>query len=156
MTDYKIQPVRCKLVNDGAAIRRAPLSHVTCGEDAARLLTWYYKREALPNERLVAVLLTAGNQVRGISRLSEGGLHSASVSMSDILRPIIAGGVSSFIMAHNHPSGNPTPSAADIDLTKLTVEAARVVGLSLLDHFVVGGDLCVSIAAFLGKSNLEE
>ena len=54
---------------------------------------------------------------------------------------------SAVVLAHNHPAGDPTPSAADIDMTRKVVEAARALGIAVHDHFVVGGD---TVASFKG------
>lgn len=96
----------------------------------------------LPTERLVAILVDGGSRVTGVAVLAQGGMHGCGVRVPDVLRAVLAGHAAAFVLAHNHPSGDPTPSAEDVALTEAVWRASRVVGLDLLDHVVVarGGD----------------
>jgi DNA repair protein RadC len=136
MTTYKIQPVRCKLVRDGVAIS-SPVESVSSGEAAIEFFRAYYRREALPNERVLALLLNNRNQIIGLARVSEGGIHGAALTPADVLRPAIAAGARAVILAHNHPSGDPTPSPEDVVMTRNVYEACEVVGVPLLDHVII-------------------
>ena len=62
-----------------------------------------------------------------------------------MLRPAVVEGVPHLIVAHNHPSGDPSPSPQDINVTKELAEAAKLLGLELLDHVVIGGEEAVSL-----------
>ena len=57
----------------------------------------------------------------------------------EVARPVLIAGASGFILAHNHPSGDPTPSGEDVNMTRAVFNAARVVGLTLVDHIIIGG-----------------
>lgn len=148
MAAYKVQPQRCKLVRDGAAFS-SPVQFVSSFEAAAQFFIAYYRREALPNERVVAALLSGRNELIGFARVAEGGLHGAAVTASDILRPAIVAGATAVIVAHNHPSGDPTPSREDVIMTRHLRDACSVVGISLLDHVVVAGGRAASILELL-------
>jgi DNA repair protein RadC len=87
------------------------------------------------------VLLNAKNDVTGVIKVSEGGLHGAALRPSDVFRPVLVAGADGFAMLHNHPSGDPTPSAADVNMTKLIVNGAQAVGLFFVDHVVVTRDV---------------
>jgi DNA repair protein RadC len=63
----------------------------------------------------------------------------------DVLRQAVRESAAAIIVAHNHPSGDPEPSRADIALTKRLSEAAQIVGISLLDHVVFGDGRHVSL-----------
>lgn len=138
MTTYTIKPMRCKLVADGAPLRGCPVETVSCEADAVALFRWYYKRESIPHERIVAALLSNNNKLLALVRVSEGGLNGAAMTAADVLRPAIAAGARAVILAHNHPSGDPEPSAQDVDLTRAVQAACEVVGIALLDHVIVG------------------
>jgi DNA repair protein RadC len=131
-------------VRDGAAIS-SPVESVSSGEAAIQFFRAYYKREALPNERVLALLLNNQNQILGLARVAEGGIHGAALTPSDVLRPAIAAGARAVVLAHNHPSGNPEPSPEDILLTRNVREACEVVGVALLDHIVVAGSRATSM-----------
>ena len=86
------------------------------------------------------LLIGAGLDIRGAVRLSEGGLHGASLRPADVFRPVFVAACDAFALAHNHPSGDPRPSEADRELTNQLHEATEVVGLHLLDHVIVTRD----------------
>lgn len=144
MTRYSIPQKRCKLVADGAPFK-SPVLTASCFEDAAAFFRAYYDREALPHERMVALLVNGRDEIMALVKVSEGGLHGGAVLPADVLRPAIIAGASGILLAHNHPSGDATPSTGDIRMTLCIVAACDAVGLALLDHFVVGAGKCTSL-----------
>lgn len=108
-------------------------------ERAKRILGAYYAREYLPHEELIALGLNGRNEVLGLVRLSQGGAHGTAVTPRDVFRPLITMGAAAFVLAHNHPSGDPTPSAEDIALTRTLLRGCDTIGLVLLDHLVIAG-----------------
>jgi len=74
-----------------------------------------------------------------------GGVNCADVTASDVFRMPIECGCYDVIIAHNHPSGDPTPSDADILLTAKMINAGKLIGINLLDHIVVGDGKFISI-----------
>lgn len=91
----------------------------------------------VPHEQVWCVMVDAKHGFSGAIKVSEGGLHGCALKPSDVLRPVLCAGASGFALIHNHPSGDPTPSQADREMTELLERAAGVVGLSFLDHVVV-------------------
>jgi DNA repair protein RadC len=69
--------------------------------------------------------------------VARGGLHGAVMRPADVLRAALELGAVSFVMAHNHPSGDPTPSQEDIELTHEIEHRAHLIGVELTDHVVV-------------------
>lgn len=94
----------------------------------------------VPHEQVWLLLLNGKNLLQGAIRLAEGGLHGAALTPADVLRPVLTGGAGSFVLLHNHPSGDPTPSMADVELTRKIVGACEPMGLYFLDHVVVTSD----------------
>jgi DNA repair protein RadC len=99
----------------------------------------------LEHEELWVVSLDGQNGARGARRVAQGGLHGCSVSSRDILRAALADAASALVLVHNHPSGDPTPSAADVAMTRAVAEAAEVVGTPLVDHVVIAGERYTSM-----------
>lgn len=91
-----------------------------------------------PLEKLAAVYVDSQNRVMGMRVLSVGSSTATVVSPSEILRAGIEIRAKSFFIAHNHPSGNPAPSNADIQVTRALVTAGKAVELYLLDHVILG------------------
>lgn len=70
-----------------------------------------------------------------------GSLTQTSVHPREIFKPAIMASAAAIIVSHNHPSGDPTPSAADIQITRQLLEAAKIIGIELLDHVIVGNPI---------------
>jgi DNA repair protein RadC len=83
------------------------------------------------------MLLTSNLRVLGIEKIAEGGASSCLFDRLRILRTVLSTGATSFILAHNHPSGATEPSRADIEITRMLVKAAKTVGLELYDHIIL-------------------
>jgi len=73
-----------------------------------------------------------------MENVSIGGLHSALVHPREVFKPAIKKSAASVILIHNHPSGDPSPSREDLDLTKSLIEAGKHLGIEVLDHIVIG------------------
>lgn len=92
---------------------------------------------AAPLEQFWAVLLSAKNGVIGLERISAGTLTASLVHPREVFRPAIVRRAHAMILTHNHPSGDPTPSREDREITRRLVQAGRVIGIEVLDHVVV-------------------
>ncbi|MBL8524576.1 MAG: DNA repair protein RadC [Betaproteobacteria bacterium] len=100
----------------------------------------------LPHEVFVAVFLTAQNRVIVVEELFRGTLTQTSVYPREIVKRALAHNAASVILAHNHPSGEANPSAADRSLTKALAEALALVDVRVLDHFIVAPGASLSFA----------
>lgn len=92
------------------------------------------------------ILLDSKHGVLGFERLFYGTIDSAHVHPREVVKTVLNANAAAVILAHNHPSGNPEPSQADIALTKRLHDALRTVDVRLLDHLVIGGTDSVSFA----------
>jgi DNA repair protein RadC len=97
-----------------------------------------------PREAFWVVLLDVKNRILGDAKVSEGTLSSAVVHPREVFRPAVEESAAAVILVHNHPSGDPTPSAEDVAITRRLREAGEVMGVKVLDHVVVGGDAYTS------------
>jgi DNA repair protein RadC len=92
----------------------------------------------LDRESLRVVLLDAKQRLIKVAIVSQGTLNEAPAHPREIFKPVITHSAYSFIMVHNHPSGDPSPSEADLRLTRRISEASRVLQLNLIDHVIIG------------------
>jgi len=99
----------------------------------------------LVHEQVWVLSLDGKNGLRGARRIAEGGLHGCAIEPRDVLRAVVRDAASAFVMVHNHPSGDPTPSAEDIELTSMVARAASVLGTPLVDHVIIAGGQHVSL-----------
>ena len=100
----------------------------------------------LKHEEFWVLILNQGNKVIHKSKVSSGGVASTVADSKLIFKPALEKLGSSIILCHNHPSGNLTPSAADIQLTKKNVEAGKLLDIRVLDHIIVANDKYYSFA----------
>ena len=96
-------------------------------------------------EHFVAILLDAKSQVIRIAQIHVGTLTMSVVGFREIFREAIREGAASIIVAHNHPSGDPTPSPDDISSTKKLIEAGALLDIPVLDHVIIGERRHVSL-----------
>ncbi len=99
----------------------------------------------LPREEFWVLFLDRKNQLLLSERLGQGTVDHAPVYPREVLRRALEVGASALILAHNHPSGDPTPSRPDLDMTKAIVEGGRALGVNVWDHMIVGGARVLSL-----------
>jgi DNA repair protein RadC len=103
--------------------------------------------EGRDREMAVTVALDVRARVIDLSTTSVGGIDQTSMAPREIFRDALLVGAASIVVAHNHPSGDPTPSAADRAVTRRLAAAGQTLGVPLLDHLVIGGhDAWTSLA----------
>jgi DNA repair protein RadC len=113
--------------------------------DAAPLLAPFFAEAE--EERVVAMHLDAERLLLGVTLEQVGGRDDVELPVRSIVAAALRLGAAGVIVAHNHPSGDPEPSAADKDATRRLADALRPVGIRLLDHIVFAGGDCRSMAA---------
>lgn len=91
-------------------------------------------------EHFFALALNTKNMLLRVIEVSVGSLNASIVHPRELFREVIAVSAASVVVSHGHPSGDPTPSGADIQLTRRLVKAGDVLGIEVLDHVIVGGD----------------
>lgn len=108
----------------------------------------YYKKEYFK-----IILLNTKNQVIAVEDISVGSLNSSIVHPREIFNPSIKKSAASLILVHNHPSGDPTPSREDMEVTKRLAEGGKILGIKVLDHIVIGEN---SFFSFKEKGLMED
>ncbi len=100
------------------------------------------RKRRLPRDREVfsALLLDAKNRLVRAVTVSVGTLTASLVHPREVFKAAIRHSAASIILVHNHPSGDPTPSREDIEVTERLVEVGKVLGIELLDHVILGSN----------------
>lgn len=96
-------------------------------------------------EYFLAINLNSKLQIESKSVVSIGSLDSAPVHPREVFAPAVRRGAAAVVVAHNHPSGDPSPSPQDIEVTKRLIEASGIIGIKLLDHVIVGNGSFISM-----------
>ena len=123
---------------------RAPkLAKISSPEECVSFLLPQMKH--LKQEHFIVIFLDTKNQVIGQKTVFIGSLNRAIVHPREVFCEAIKRSSASIICAHNHPSGDPSPSEQDITLTHRLSEAGEVVGISLLDHLIIGAEDFISL-----------
>lgn len=116
---------------------------IKCAQDVADLLMLRYKD--YETEVFKCVLVNTKNDVMKVLDISSGGLDGTLADPKDVFRQAVREGATGLIICHNHPSGDPQPSAEDITVTKRLQEAGEVLGIRVLDHVIFGDGTFVSL-----------
>ena len=98
-------------------------------------------------EKFVLLTLNVKNNITSITTVSVGSLSEATVHPREVFKTAILLNSASIIICHNHPSGDSTPSKADINITTRIKEGGKILGIELLDHIIIGDDNYCSFKA---------
>ena len=91
------------------------------------------------------LLLNTKNQVLAMPEVYKGSVNTTQVRLSELFREAIREGCPAIIVVHNHPSGDPTPSRDDIEMTRELIEAGKLLDIEVLDHIVIASRGIVSL-----------
>ncbi|SFR11538.1 DNA repair protein RadC [Desulfoscipio geothermicus DSM 3669] len=116
---------------------------ITSPENAAALVM--EEMRYLDREHFFAILLNTKNQVIARETISIGTLNFSVVHPRELFKAAIRRSADGIILVHNHPSGDPTPSRGDTEVTKRLIEVGNVIGINVLDHLVIGDNKFVSL-----------
>jgi DNA repair protein RadC len=127
-----------------ASEARPERERVRCAQDVYERLRPLMRD--LPHEEFHVLLLNTQNQIVRQLPVTRGTLDASLVHPREVFRPAVVEAAASVILAHNHPSGDPTPSAEDRAVTRQLRAAGALIGIEVLDHVVVGEGRYVSFA----------
>lgn len=117
-------------------------------EDVFRLVA--PRVAGLPQELFFVLGVDIRNGLLDIVEVGRGSVHTVEVHPREVFRPLVRMAAAGGVLAHNHPTGDPTPSQPDIDLTRRMRAVGEVIGIPIIDHVVVGDSSFRSIAEWCG------
>jgi len=117
--------------------------YIAAPSDAANLLMPDMMH--LEQEHLRLVLLDTRNRLLGTPTIYVGSLNTSVIRIGELFRAALKENAAAFIVAHNHPSHDPSPSPEDIAVTRKIVEAGRLMSIEVLDHIIIGQNCFVSL-----------
>ncbi len=121
-------------------------SQQPCFKNSGQVYTYYMpKFYGLKKEKFLCTLLDTKNRVFKETTVSEGTLTSSLVHPREVFRYAIKEAAASVLFVHNHPSGDPSPSRDDIDITKRLIETGKIIGINVLDHIIIGDGRYLSL-----------
>jgi DNA repair protein RadC len=132
---YNVPGFRISLVREpGVALAERP--QLNTPSYAAPVLAQYIGEQ--DRETFAVAMLTVRQRLIGLHTVSVGCLTSSLVHPREVFKPAILAACAGLILAHNHPSGDPEPSAEDIALTRRLCAAGELLGIQILDHLILG------------------
>lgn len=133
MGNVRVREVRAEYVS-----LPSPLMSVTGPEALARIFFEFFQTFRDPQENVLAAYLDSRGGLLGVERVYRGTLNFASAATRDVLRNALVMSAVSVLIGHNHPSGDPNPSADDILFTRRLIDAGRLLNIDVVDHLVLG------------------
>lgn len=114
-----------------------------CPADIANLLM--AQLAPLDQEELWIVAMDTRNRIMSATRLYTGCLNSSTVRIAEVFRQAISKNSAAIAVVHNHPSGDPSPSPEDVNLTRSLVQAGKLLDIEVVDHIVIGFNRFISL-----------
>ncbi|MEB2584702.1 JAB domain-containing protein [Bacillus cereus] len=137
----RVDIIKLKMVKESSLLYKE--RRVKSPEDASLLFKQFL--DGADREYFIVLCLDIKNQPTAINVCHIGSLNSSIVHPREVLKPAIISNAASIIVAHNHPSNDPTPSREDLEVTKRLIEAGKVVGIDVLDHLIVCEESFISL-----------
>lgn len=107
-------------------------------DDAVDIGKGFMRIHEEPEEYMYMICMNTKNKIIGVFEVSHGSVNSSIVSPREVFQKALLANAVAIILMHNHPSGDPTPSREDIEVTKRLVEAGKLLNIQVLDHIIVG------------------
>jgi DNA repair protein RadC len=133
---FKVPCFRVQLVKDGSFTSTSDPCSVTNPGSVYNMV-----KDDLSNidrEYFLCLMLNTKNKVIGLNTVSIGSLSASIVHPREVFKPAIIAGAASIILIHNHPSGDPSPSQEDLEVTRRLHDAGNLLGINVRDHLVIG------------------
>lgn len=119
-------------------IKAADRKKITTSKDCESILREVWNLETIEHiESSVLLLLNRNSQVLGWCKISSGGVAGTVIDKKVVFQLALNANASAIILSHNHPSGNLTPSNADIQITKEILKAGKLLDINVLDHVII-------------------
>ena len=149
----KVKAIQIKALCELATRINNPINNpnirIKMPKDVADLFMQEFRNEK--QEKLKMILLNTKNEVVKNIDIKTGSINEIQVRPAEILKEVIKEEVNKFILIHNHPSGDSTPSKADFDLTERIEKCSSLLKLNFLDHIVIGKDNYKSIKSLINR-----
>ena len=114
------------------------VSVIRSPEDAAIIGKGFMRMHEEPEEYMYMICMNTKNKIIGVFEISHGTVSSSIVGVREIFQKALLANATCILLLHNHPSGDPSPSREDIEVTRRITEAGKIIGIQVLDHIIIG------------------
>ena len=129
----------------GRRIYAAPATDIKSINSPQDVYDLLIEMRLLDREKFSAIFLNTKNHILAFDTISIGTLNSSLVHPREVFKAAIKRSANSVILVHNHPSGDPSPSSEDLEVTRRLVEAGKLLGILVVDHVIIGSQKYVSL-----------
>jgi DNA repair protein RadC len=143
---HSVFGIKCVMASAELLLKEKSLDKPVCSSSQEIFDYFYLSMRGLTKEMIKVVFLNTQNRILEICDLSRGTVDSSSLYTREVMEKAIQVHAVSFVLVHNHPSGNPEPSRSDYDLTKTVVQAGLIMNIKLVDHVIIGDNRFYSFA----------
>ena len=149
----RILKYKTKLTEDGKAVLEKEVSVnapdldriMNSPDKLVSLARGYLRLHEQTEEYLYMICLNTKLKMTSIFELSHGNVNSSIVGIREMFQKALLANAVNIVLIHNHPSGDCTPSREDVEITKRAVEAGKLIGVSVLDHIIIGNPMYCSL-----------
>ena len=142
----RIVKYKTKLTKDQKAVLEKEVSvycpeidrKMNSPEQITRLAKYYLRMHEQTEEYMYMVCMNTKLDMIGVFEISHGNVNSSIVGTREVMQKALLANAVCIVLIHNHPSGDPTPSREDVEVTKRLVEAGNILGIQVLDHIIIG------------------
>lgn len=142
----RIVKYKTKLTEDQKAVLEKEVSvycpeidrKMNSPERITRLAKHYLRMHEQTEEYMYMVCMNTKLDMIGVFEISHGNVNSSIVGTREVMQKALLANAVCIVLIHNHPSGDPTPSREDVEVTKRLVEAGNILGIQVLDHIIIG------------------
>jgi len=134
MQAKRVDVVKIKMVKESSFLYET--RRIESPDDAAKMVKRFI--EDADREHFMVLCLNTKNEPTKIHTVSVGALNSVTVHPREVFKVAILANSSTVLLAHNHPSGDTTPSREDLAITGRLSEAGKIIGIEILDHIIIG------------------
>lgn len=144
LTTYKTKLTENKriVLEKEISVNRPGDGVIRSPENVVDLAKGYLRMHEESEEYLYMICMNVKNKIVGVFEISHGNVNSSVVGVREVFQKALLANAVSIIVMHNHPSGDCTPSAEDIRVTKRMKDAGDILGVQLLDHIIIGDNYC--------------
>jgi DNA repair protein RadC len=129
LKEFQIQPVKSN--------NNFPSTKISSLEDSYQIIKQFWKEDIEIYESCFILLLNRANKTIGWAKISQGGITGTVVDIKIVMKYVIDSLASGVILAHNHPSGNLTPSQSDFNITNKLKKSLELMDTNLVDHLIL-------------------
>ena len=117
-------------------LSKSSIKRISCAEDVFKLFHDRLKDEK--QENFIVLLLNTKNYIIGEALITKGVLDASILDPREVFKPAIRNSAAKIVLIHNHPSGDPSPSQEDLDVTKKIIQSGETLCIKVLDHVIIG------------------